>query len=136
MTASNRPSIGRTIRLLALACVAAVVLPACAMTRVDAPLIIGADHRLTEYVKYGTVQFGFEGDMANFVQHGKKTVTLMFNRGARIKGRFPHLEGAGPSARFMRFADEKEVAARARELAEVARAWCMLTPVEKGNKPA
>ncbi len=106
-----------------------------AMQRVR-EVILRADNRLTEYVKYGTVQFGFEGDMANFVQHGKKTVTLMFNRGARIKGRFPHLEGAGPSARFMRFADEKEVAARARELAEVARAWCMLTPVEKGNKPA
>jgi len=96
-----------------------------AMQRVR-EVILRADNRLTKYVKY----------MANFVQHGKKTVTLMFNRGARIKGRFPHLEGAGPSARFMRFADEKEVAARARELAEVARAWCMLTPVEKGNKPA
>jgi hypothetical protein len=98
--------------------------------------ILRADPRLTEYVKYGTVQFGFEGDMANFVQHGKKTVTLMFNRGARIKGRFSHLEGVGPSARFMRFADEKEVAARARELTEVARAWCALGPEEKGNKPA
>jgi len=98
--------------------------------------ILGADPRLTEYVKYGTVQFAFEGDMANFVQHGKKTVTLMFNRGARIKGRFPHLEGEGPTARFMRFADEKEVAARARELAKVARAWCALSPADKGNKQA
>ncbi len=104
-----------------------------AMQRVR-EVILHADRRLTEYVKYGTVQFAFEGDMANFVQAGKKAVTLMFNRGARIKGRFPHLEGDGPSARFMRFADEKEVASRAKELSEVARAWCALSPAEKGNK--
>src|SRR5437879_9948795 len=103
------------------------LLAAAAMQRVR-EVVLGADPRLTEYVKYGTVQFAFEGDMANFVQHGKKVVTLMFNRGARIKGRFPHLEGDGPSARFMRFADEKEVAARANELTEVAKAWCALSP--------
>jgi hypothetical protein len=108
--------------------------PAAATMQGVREVILGADPRVTEYVKYGTVQFAFEGDMANFVQHGAKTVTVMFNRGARIKGRFPHLEGDGPSARFMRFADKKEVAARARELTEVARAWCELTPAQKGNK--
>jgi hypothetical protein len=106
---------------------------AAAMQRVR-EVILRADPRLTEYVKYGTVQFAFEGDMANFVQHGKKTVTVMFNRGARIKGRFPHLEGDGPSARFMRFTDEKEVATLAAELTDVARAWCALTPAQKGNQ--
>ena len=95
-------------------------------------IIMGTDSRITEYVKYGTVQFACDGDMAAFVQHGKKTVNLMFNRGARIKGRFAHLEGDHPSARFMRFADEKEVVARAHELTEVVRAWCALTPKEKG----
>ncbi len=106
---------------------------AAAMVRVR-EVILKADPRVTEYIKYGTVQFACEGDLANFVQHGAKTVTLMFNRGARIKGKFEHLEGDGPSARFMPFKDEKEVTARARELTEITKTWCALTPSEKGNK--
>jgi hypothetical protein len=87
-------------------------------------VILKADPRMTEYLKYGTVQFAYDGDFANFVQHGKETVSVMFNRGARIPGTFPHLEGAGPSARFMRFADVKEVNQRAAELTKIVAAWC------------
>jgi hypothetical protein len=87
-------------------------------------IILKADPRMTEYLKYGTVQFAYDGDFANFVQHQKKTVSLMLNRGARIPGRFPHLEGSGPSARFMRFADVKEVDRRAAELSRIVAAWC------------
>jgi len=82
----------------------------------------GADPRLRAYVKYGTVTFAYGGDLAAFVQPKGKSVSLMFNRGARIPGEFPHLEGDGPTARFMRFVDKAEVEARADELADVARA--------------
>ena len=35
--------------------------------------------------------------MANFVQTGKKTVSLMFMRGGKIEGDFPHTRAsAGP----------------------------------------
>jgi hypothetical protein len=98
-------------------------------------VIMWADTRMGEYLKYGTVQFACEGDFANFVQHDKKTVTLMFNRGARIKGNFPHLEGTGPSARFMRFADLGEIDARTSELTNIARAWCdMMSPPKKETR--
>jgi len=75
--------------------------PAEAILRRVRDIVMWADPRIGEYLKYGTVQFGYNGDFANFVQHDKKTVSLMFNRGARIKGSFPHLEGTGPSARFV-----------------------------------
>lgn len=92
-------------------------------------LIMWSDGRMTEYLKHGTVQFAYKGDMANFVQHGARTVTLMFNRGAKIRGHFPHLEGSGPSARFMRFADLAEVEDRMVELNRVVVAWCeMMSP--------
>ena len=94
-------------------------------------IIMKSDPRMTEYMKYGTVQFGFEGDFANFVQHDKKTVSLMFNRGARIPGKFQHLEGTHPSARFMRFADVKEADARATELSKIAVAWCDMMAAQK-----
>lgn len=92
-----------------------------AMQRVR-DVILKTDPRITEYVKYGSVQFAYDGDMATFVKHGEKKVSLMFNRGARIKGRFPHLEGTHPSGRWIYFADEKEVGARSTELSEIVRA--------------
>ena len=94
-----------------------------AMRRV-AQIVLSVDPAMTAYVKYGTVTFGDAADMAGFVQAKGKRVSLMFNRGAKIPGRFPHLEGDGPSARFMRFADLAEVEKRAKELAAVTRAWC------------
>ena len=99
-------------------------------------VILKADPRMTEYLKYGTVQFAYDGDFANFVQHGKKTVSLMLNRGARIPGSFPHLEGSGPSARFMRFADVNEVNQRAAELTGIVAAWCELHSPAKGKRSA
>jgi hypothetical protein len=96
-----------------------------AMRRVR-EVILRADPRLTEYLKYGSVHFGFEGDFVTFVQADKKNVNLMFHRGARIPGKFAHLEGTHPSARFMRFADIPEVERRAAELSAIAVAWCRL----------
>jgi len=99
-------------------------------------IILGADRRMTEFVKYGTLTFGYDGDFATFVQvSDKKQASVMFNRGARIPGKFPHLEGSHPSARFMRFADPAEANVRAAELKKLVAAWGSLTPAERGAKP-
>jgi hypothetical protein len=87
-------------------------------------IILGADPRMAEHVKYGSVHFAFGGDMASFVQTDKKTVSLMFHRGGKIEGSFPHMVGTGRAVRFMRFADVAEVESQAEELADVVRAWC------------
>jgi len=97
--------------------------PAEAAIRRVRAIILAADGRMTEYVKYRTLTFAYRGDLAAFVQLRAKTATLMFNRGARIEGDYPHLEGDGPSARFMRFVDVAEVEARAAELAAIVVAW-------------
>src|SRR2546423_1787965 len=92
-------------------------------------VILWADDRMSEYLKHGTVQFACSGDFANFVHHNEKTVTLMFNRGAKIKGNFRNLEGSGPSARHMRFADLADVDAKTAELSKLAITWCdMMAP--------
>jgi len=96
-------------------------------------VILRADPRVAESVKYGTVTFSYEGDLATFVQYNKPTVNVMFNRGARIPGRFPHLEGSGPSARFMRFENLADVNTRASELSRVVRAWCALMEPKRGG---
>ena len=84
-----------------------------ALRRVTA-VILAADARLTAYVKNRTVQFAYEGDMAAFVQPKGTRVSLMFYRGAKIPGEFPHLEGEGPTARFLRFATSPTCARRRR----------------------
>ena len=96
-------------------------------------IILRADPRMAEGTKYGTVTFHCGGDFASFVQHDKPAVSLMFNRGGIIPGKYPHLEGEGRQVRFMRFADVKEVDARAAELSKIVVAWCdlMSTPKSK-----
>ena len=96
-----------------------------AMRRVR-EILLAADPRISDYIKYGSLLLGYEGDLVSFVQVTKKNINLMFNNGAKIPGKFPHLEGSGPNARFMRFADIAEVNARAEELKRIARAWCDL----------
>ena len=76
-----------------------------AMRRVR-DIIVAADRRITEYVKYGTVQFKSDaGDFANFVQVKRAGVNLMLMRGGRLKGRYPHLEGG--AVKRMRIADDR-----------------------------
>lgn len=99
-------------------------------------IILQADKRMTEYIKYGTLDLGHVSDFAVFVQRDKKQVRLMFHRGARIPGRFAHLEGTHPSARFMSFADLAEVEARAAELTRIVAAWCALVEPKEAAKPA
>jgi Domain of unknown function (DU1801) len=97
-------------------------------------VILGADKRMSEGTKYGTVTFHCVGDFASFVQHDKKTVSLMFNRGGIIPGRHPHMQGEGRAVRFMRFADVAEVNARKAELSEIVVAWCDLMSAPKGKQ--
>jgi len=86
-------------------------------------IILGADPRITELVRYGTVTFEYVNAMGSFVQvKDKKQVSLMFNAAGRLTGDFPHLEGK--SVKYLRFADLAEVNARADELAAITRAWC------------
>lgn len=96
-------------------------------------VILRADPRVSESVKYGTVMFGYQGDLATFVQFNKPDVNVMFNRGARIPGKFLHLEGSGPTARFMRFKSVAEVDARTNELTKVVRAWCAAMEPKPGK---
>jgi hypothetical protein len=112
--------------------------PTEATIRAVRQIILGADRRMTEFVKYGTLTFGYDGDFATFVQvSDKKQASLMFNRGARIPGKFPHLEGSHPSARFMRFDNPGEAKARAAELGKIVAAWGSLTLADRGAaKPA
>lgn len=93
-----------------------------AMQRVR-EIILAADDRVTESIKWKTPTFAFEGNIASFAP-AKKLVSLMFHRGAEIPGRHPRLEGDGRLTRSMRFADLADVDKGTRDLERVIRAWC------------
>ena len=107
-----------------------------AMQRVR-DIILGADRRMKEYVKYGQPCFGYGSDFAAFTKASGKVASIMFHRGARIPDpkRFPHMTGTHPSARFMTFKDVAEADARAKELAAIAVAWCDMPDDVRGAPP-
>lgn len=86
-------------------------------------LILEADPRVSESIKWKTPTFSYQGNIVSF-DPSKKFVSLMFHRGAEIEGDFPHLVGDGQLVRVMRFGDVNEVEATREELQAVVRAWC------------
>ena len=89
-------------------------------------VILGADPRMGECIKWSAPTFTFGGNLASFNPRSKKHASLLFHTGASIPGDFPHLTGTGEVARTMSFADLAEVEARRAELEAIVRAWCTL----------
>jgi hypothetical protein len=94
-----------------------------AMLRVR-ELVLDADERVTETMKWQSPTFMYEGNIASIDPHAKRHVSVLFHRGAEIPGDHPLLEGGGKLARYVRFEDAAAVEARRPELQAVVRAWC------------
>jgi len=86
-------------------------------------IIIGADDRVTESLKWKTPTFAYKGNIASF-NPSKHLVSIMFHRGAEIPGDHPRLEGDGKLVRTMRFAGPDELEAGRADLEAAIRAWC------------
>jgi hypothetical protein len=93
-----------------------------AMLRVR-EIILGADSRIEEIIKWSTPTFTYKGNIASF-NPAKKLVSILFHKGADIPGDLPRLDGGGDTARVMRFADLAEVEEGKADLEAVIRAWC------------
>jgi hypothetical protein len=86
-------------------------------------IILGADERVTESVKWKTPTFSYKGNIASF-NPSKKVVSILFHRGAEIPGDHPRLEGDGKLVRTMRFAGADDLEAGRADLEAAIRAWC------------
>jgi hypothetical protein len=84
-------------------------------------IVLGADDRVTETIKWKTPTFMYEGNMASFNPRAKAHVSLLFHTGASIPGKHSLLEGGGDTARFE---DLDDVEAKRGQLEAVVRAWC------------
>ena len=93
-------------------------------------IILGAHPSMRERVQYGiTFSSTKSGDFAAFVRYSEPGVNLRLMRGGRLRGRYPHLEGA--PVKRMRIADGTEASARASELRSIVREWCALGDAAK-----
>ena len=86
-------------------------------------IIMAADDRIGETIKWQAPTFIYKGNLASFFPRSKKHASLMFHTGAEISGDFPNLEGEGEKARTMKFLDLEEVEARKDELEAIVKAW-------------
>jgi hypothetical protein len=96
-------------------------------------IILGADRSMRERIQYGiTFSSTKSGDFAAFVRYSEPGVNLRLMRGRRLRGRYPHLEGA--TVKRMRIADATEASARAAELRSMVREWCALGDAAKRSR--
>ncbi len=89
-------------------------------------IILGADKRVEECIKWKSPTFTFDGNIASINPNTKKKVSLMFHRGAEIPGENPGLVGGGGTVRYMYFADSGDVELQRPALEAVIRAWCAM----------
>jgi hypothetical protein len=77
-------------------------------------IVLGADPRIGECIKWQAPTFTFEGNLASFYPKSKQHASLMFHLGARIPGRHPRLEGTGDTSRVLKIGSVAEAEAPAR----------------------
>jgi hypothetical protein len=87
-------------------------------------VILKADTRIAETIKWQAPTFIYKGNLASFLPRSEAHASVMFHTGASVKGDFPSLEGGKDTGRFMKFADLGEVKAKSAELKRLVKAWC------------
>jgi uncharacterized protein YdhG (YjbR/CyaY superfamily) len=87
-------------------------------------IVLGADPRIGECIKWGAPTFTFEGNLASFFPKSKAHASLMFHQGALIPGRHPRLEGSASVGRVLRVASVAEADEARRDLEKLVKAWC------------
>lgn len=96
-------------------------------------IILDADPRVGECIKWQAPTFTYEGNLASFYPKSKEHASLMFHQGAKIPGNHPRLEGTGGTSRVMKIASLEEAEAARPELERIVHAWIsMRTPSVAG----
>jgi uncharacterized protein YdhG (YjbR/CyaY superfamily) len=96
-------------------------------------IILGADPRIEECIKWQAPTFTFAGNLASFFPKSKQHASLMFHTGAKIPGDHPRLEGSGDTSRVMKIGSVAEANAARKDLERLVRAWC---DWRAGSEPA
>jgi hypothetical protein len=87
-------------------------------------ILLGADPRLGETIKWSAPTFTYQGNLATFQPRATQVVSLIFHSGASIPGEHPLLQGEGDTGRHVRLHDLAAVERARPELEAIVRAWC------------
>lgn len=86
-------------------------------------VILSADSRVTEAIKWKTPTFMYQGNIVSFNPRSRAHVSMLFHTGASIPGNHPRLEGGGDTARYMKIAGLEDAASAAGDIENVIAAW-------------
>lgn len=86
-------------------------------------ILLEADPRLEESVKWQAPTFSYRGNLASFFPRSKAHASLMFHTGATLPGEFPSLEGDGKEARSMKISSLDDAESKRGELTAIVAAW-------------
>ena len=86
-------------------------------------VLLDADERLAEAIKWKAPTFVYQGNLASFFPKSTKHVTLMFHTGATLPDPDGILEGDGDVARSVKIRDHKDLADKAPALRGLVTAW-------------
>ena len=87
-------------------------------------IVLEADARIDECIKWQAPTFTYKGNLASFYPKSKQHASLLFHLGARIPGTHPRLEGSGDTSRVLKMGSLDEAEAARREIAAIVAAWC------------
>ncbi len=89
-------------------------------------IILQADPRITETIKWKSPTFMYKGNIASFFMNAKKFVSLMFHKGATLNDASGLLEGDGKEARVARFMDMEDIEKKREALVSIIKEWIRL----------
>ncbi|MBI2378068.1 MAG: DUF1801 domain-containing protein [Deltaproteobacteria bacterium] len=87
-------------------------------------IVLGADARIGECIKWQAPTFAYRGNLASFFPKSKAHASLMFHVGAKIPGTHPRLEGTGATSRVLKIGSVQEADAARGDIERIVRAWC------------
>src|SRR5688572_31661184 len=87
-------------------------------------IVLGADPRIDECIKWQAPTFTYEGNLASFFPKSKAHASLMFHSGAKIPGTHPRLEGDAELGRSLKIASVEDANAAKGDIEKVVKAWC------------
>lgn len=87
-------------------------------------IVLAADSRIDECIKWQAPTFTYKGNLASFYPKSKQHASLMFHVGAQIPGKYPLLEGTGSTSRVMKIGSVDDANASKAGIEKIVRAWC------------
>jgi hypothetical protein len=87
-------------------------------------IVLGADPRIDETIKWQAPTFTYKGNLASFYPKSRQHASLMFHQGALIPGIHPRLEGTGDTSRVLKIATVEDAEAARPDIEAIVHSWC------------